>query len=147
MSSSLKPLDQFHQFTCLSKGYCQFVQVVPCHWTRWPPCPCIVKTLKNLLLQNQESFAVESWCIASGTQSTKFVKMMIVGWALFFLLQSQICVPIHLYGENVEKNHFSHYVLKTNGWNLQRMIKEVKLFSYHQNFEDYLPLALSYVHV
>ena len=28
--------------------------------------------------------------------------------------QGQICVPMHLYGENVEKS-FSQYVLKNNG--------------------------------
>ena len=28
----------------------------------------MVKTFKNLLLQNQESFEAESWCIVSGTQ-------------------------------------------------------------------------------
>ena len=43
-------------------------------------------------------------------------------WAIFtgFLRQGQICAP--MYGENVEKS-FSQKVLKTNGWNLQCMIK------------------------
>ena len=50
-----------------------------------------------------------------------------------FLRQSQICVPIHLYGENVEKS-FSQNVLKINGCNLQCMIIAVKHFSYNQNF-------------
>ena len=35
---------------------------------RWPPCPYMVKILKNLLLQNQESFEAESLYIASGIQ-------------------------------------------------------------------------------
>ena len=30
--------------------------------------PIMVKTLKNLLLRNQESFEAESWYIALGTQ-------------------------------------------------------------------------------
>ena len=38
-----------------------------------------------------------------------------------FLRQGQICDPIYLYLENVEKP-FSQNVLKTNGWNLQCMI-------------------------
>ena len=38
--------------------------------------------------------------------STKFVQMMIIGWSLIFLLQGQIRVPLHLYGENVEKLFF-----------------------------------------
>ena len=32
------------------------------------PCPYMVKTLKNLLLQNQESFKAEFWYIVSWTQ-------------------------------------------------------------------------------
>ena len=54
--------------------------------------------------------------------------------------------PIHLFGENVEKL-FSQNVLKSNGKILKCMIKEVKLFSYHQNFGGYLPLPLGYIHV
>ena len=36
--------------------------------SRWPPCPYMVKTLKNLLLQNQNSFGSVSWYKALGTQ-------------------------------------------------------------------------------
>ena len=43
-----------------AEGYCQFVQMVLHHQTKWPPCPYMVKTLKILLLQNQESFGAES---------------------------------------------------------------------------------------
>ena len=45
-------------------------------------------------------------------RSTKFL-----GCPLTFLHQGQICIPILLYGENVEKS-FSQNVLKANGWNL-----------------------------
>ena len=41
--------------------------------------------------------------------------MMTLGWPLTFLQQGQIYVPIHLYGENVEKS-FSKNELKANGW-------------------------------
>ena len=58
---------------------------------------------------------------------------MTLGWPLTFLRQGQIRVPMHLYGENVEKS-FSQNVLKTDGWNLQWVIKGVKHFSYNQNF-------------
>ena len=36
--------------------------------SRWPPCPIMLKTLKNLLLQNQESFKAESWSVTLWTQ-------------------------------------------------------------------------------
>ena len=38
-------------------------------WPRWPPCPYMVKTFKNLLLQNQKSYDLETWHVASGTQA------------------------------------------------------------------------------
>ena len=34
-------------------------------WPTWPPCPYMVKTLKNLLLQNQWTNDLETWYVAS----------------------------------------------------------------------------------
>ena len=42
--------------------------------------------------------------------------MMMLGWLLTFLQQGQINLPIHLFGESVEKL-FSENVLKTSGLN------------------------------
>ena len=70
--SILKLLEQIStDFTwgLLSKGYGQFVQMVPRHWTRWPSCPYMVKSLNSFLLQNQESFGAESWYIVSLSQA------------------------------------------------------------------------------
>ena len=33
-------------------------------WPTWPPCPYMVKTLKNLLLQNQWTNDLETWYVA-----------------------------------------------------------------------------------
>ena len=33
-------------------------------WPRWPSCPYMVKTLKNLLLQNQLTNDLETWYVA-----------------------------------------------------------------------------------
>ena len=57
-----------NRMTSWLKGYWQYVQMVPRDWTRWPPFPCMVKRLKNLLLQNQESFEADCWYITSGIQ-------------------------------------------------------------------------------
>ena len=65
---------------------------------------------------------------------------------IFCPLYGQIYSPIHLYGKHVEKS-FSQHVLKTNGRNLQRMIKALKLCSYRQKFRGYLPLPLGYVQI
>ena len=41
--------------------------------------PIYGKTLKNLLLQSEESSDAESWYTASQTKSVKFVELMILG--------------------------------------------------------------------
>ena len=119
---------RFH--TGPSKGYCQFNRIVPRHWTRWPPCPYMVKTLKNLLLQNQESFGVDLWVYSIGvTSSTKFVQRLNFD---LFTARSNLR-PIHLFRENVEKS-FSTDIWKPNGWNSQRITKLFKLLICNQNF-------------
>ena len=65
------------------------------------------------------------------SRSIKFVQMMTLGWPLVFLLQG-LCILLHLYGEHIEKS-FSQNVLKTNGWNLQCMIRVANPFSYNKN--------------
>ena len=70
----------------------------------------MVKTLKNLLLQNQESFEAKSCYIAFRTQ----VYQVCSNDNRRFLWQDQICVPMHLYGENIEKS-VSQDILKTVG--------------------------------
>ena len=73
----------------------------------------MVETLKNLLLKNQESFGSEILVHVysiKDSRSTKFVQMMTVRGPLIFLRQGQICVPMHFYGENIEKL-FSQNVL------------------------------------
>ena len=42
----------------------KFVQMVSVRKSKWPPCPYMVKTLKNHILQNQESLKAEYWYIA-----------------------------------------------------------------------------------
>ena len=48
-------------------GEWKFVQMVQVTWPIWPPCPYMVKILKNLLW-NQTADDLESWYAASGTQ-------------------------------------------------------------------------------
>ena len=43
-------------------------KMVAARWPRWPPCPYIVKSFKNLLLQNQECLGAESLHKSSGTR-------------------------------------------------------------------------------
>ena len=36
-------------------------------WPRWPPCPYMVKSFKNLLLWSQQADYHETWYVTSGT--------------------------------------------------------------------------------
>ena len=67
----------------------------------------------SLSVMTDERYSIEY------SRSTKFVQIITVVWPLTFLRQGQICVPIHLYGEDVEKS-FSQNELKTNDWMVPR---------------------------
>ena len=73
---------------------------------------------------------------------------MTLGWLLTVLRKYQICVSMHLYEENIEKS-FSQNLIKTNGWDLQCIIKVANPFCYNQKFvpRGYLPLLFAYIHV
>ena len=77
-------------------------------WTRWPPCPYMVKILKNLLIQNQESFEAESWYIIEDSSSTKYVQMMIVVWPLtFFTARSNLHLYRFVWGKKLKNLFFN----------------------------------------
>ena len=77
-------------------------------WPRWPPCPYMVKSLKNLL-QNQKADDLETWYAASGASSTKFVQMMTLGWPWPILQQVQILSLMLLYEKKVNRRFFRNY--------------------------------------
>ena len=51
----------------LGWGNEKIAKMVTVRWPRWPPCPYMVKTFKNLLLQNRACLMAESLHISSGT--------------------------------------------------------------------------------
>ena len=51
----------------LGWGNEKFAKMVAVCWPRWPPCPYMVKTFKNLLLQNRECLGAEPLQESSGT--------------------------------------------------------------------------------
>ena len=76
-------------YRLLSKGCWQFGQIgqAPLNQIASKPMYSI-----KPLLQNWESSEAKFWDAASGTQSIKFVQMMIQGWPLtFFKVWSNIC--------------------------------------------------------
>ena len=67
----LKPLGRLKPnfiWSLLGKGEQKYVQAVLVTWPRWPPCPYMVKTLKNLLLRNQKVNDLETWYAALAAQ-------------------------------------------------------------------------------
>ena len=106
MTSPLKPLSQFCSnfiWSLLRLGERKIAKIVVVRWPRWPPCPYMVKTFKNLLHQNQGCLVAESLLKSSRNwKSTKVAKIMDVHWHLTFLQRGQVCFPMHLYGKNVE---------------------------------------------
>ena len=66
--------------------------MVAVHWPRWPPCPYMVKTLKNLLLQNRGCFRAESLHKSSGTGG---LPKLLKWWSYI-----DVCFTLHLYGHH-----------------------------------------------
>ena len=59
-------------------------------WPRWPPCPCMVKTFKNLLLQQQLTDGLVTWFVALGTRVQPRLLNDDFGLTLTFLQQVQL---------------------------------------------------------
>ena len=80
------------------------------HWSKWLPCPYMVKTFKNLLLQNQISPGPWSLHKLWGTGDLpKLLKWWFYVDIWLFYLQGQICFPMHLYGPYT-------FILKVSKW-------------------------------
>ena len=63
MTPPLKPLGQCcsnFMWSLLRLGERKIDKMVAVHWPIWPPCPYMVKTFKNLLLQNRGCLGAES---------------------------------------------------------------------------------------
>ena len=69
-TSPLKPLSQFCSnfiWNLLRVGERKIAKMVAARWPRWLPRPYMVKTFKNLLLQNRECLGAEPLQVSSGT--------------------------------------------------------------------------------
>ena len=75
-------------------GERKIAKMVAVLWPRWPPCPYMVKTFKNLLLHNRGCLGAR---IIGDGRSTKVAERIVVRWRLTFLRQGQVHFPMHLY--------------------------------------------------
>ena len=128
-------------------GERKFVQTVLVTRPRCPPCPYIIKTLKNLLLRNQKADDLETWYAASST--TKFVQIMTLGWHWPILLQGQIWSLMLLYGKKGKTVDFSETIgvydlkLATHDGSDKKFLLTSKLCP----LEAVCPLPRGYIHV
>ena len=97
-------------WSLLRVGEWKIAKMVAVGWPRWPPCPYMVRTFKNLILQNQGCWIFAQ--IIEDGRSTKIAKRIIVHWSLTFLQQGQVCFPMQLY----EPHTFD----RENCWEFQR---------------------------
>ena len=73
-------------------------------WPRWPPCPYMIKTFKNLLLWNQKlEWLWNLVCGFSYSSTTKFVQIMIRSWPWPILQQGQIWSLLFLNGKDLQE--------------------------------------------
>ena len=115
-TSPLKSLSQFCSnfiWSLLRVGERKIAKIVAVRWPRWPPRPYMVKTFKNLLLQNREGLWAEPLQESSGTGGlpkllkelsyvdvwpfygkVKFASLCICMGKTFknFLLQNRVCL-------------------------------------------------------
>ena len=115
-------------WSLLRLGEWKVAKMITVHWPRWLPCPYMVKTFKNLLLQNQISPGAFAQ-ILGDRRSTKIAKMMVLHWHLTFFRQGQICFPcicmgpIHLYGKILRIHILDIFSLIQLNQNLMMSIK------------------------
>ena len=96
-------------------GKPKIAKIVAVCWPRWPPCPYMVKTFKNLLLYNRGSLGAESLHESSGTIcQLKLLKELsyIDVWPFYGKVKfASLCIcmsSIHLNGKIVRvSNDFS----------------------------------------
>ena len=122
----LKPLSQFCSnfiWSHLRVGKQKIAKIVAVRWPRWQPCPYMVKTFKNLLLQNWECLGAESLHKSSGTRGLPKLLPYAFKWA-----------PIHLNRKIVENfkglllwSHWAKFARISYwaflGWGNERLLK------------------------
>ena len=85
----------------------KFIRMVQITWPIWPPCPYMVKTLKNLLLW--KNVGMQHWV----PEYNQFIQAMTLGWPWSVLWQGQIWSLMLLYGKKVKQ------------WIFQKLFKSV----------------------
>ena len=125
----------------LRVGKQKIAKIVAVRWPRWPPCPCVVKTFKNLLLHNRGCLGAESLHESSGTRGQpKLLKELsyVDVWPFYGKVKfASLCIcmsSIHLNGKIVKSfkrlllwSLWANFVQisygATLGWGNERLLK------------------------
>ena len=73
-------------------------------WLTWPPCPYMVKTLKNLLPQNQLTDDLETWYVA------------LCMWVLLRLFKLSPWVDLDPFYAKVKFSHIGFFMAKSENY-------------------------------
>ena len=98
-------------WSLLGKGERKFIYIVQVTWPRWLPCPYMVKTFKNLLLQNQKSYDLETWYVALGTQALQSYINDDPGLTLTYFTARSNLVPYAFVWEKGKTMDFSETIV------------------------------------
>ena len=118
-------------------------------WPRWPPCSYMVKTFKNLLLQNQKSYDLETWHVALGTQALQSLYKWWPWVTLTYFTARSNLVPYAFVWEKGKTMDFSETIfvydlkLATDDWSEKKFLLTSKLCPLGVVF----PLPWCYIHV
>ena len=115
-------------------GQRKFVQTVLVTWLRWPPCPYMVKTLKNLLLRKQNADDLEIWYAASGAWVPSLFKWW--HWVDHDLFYGKVKFgPLCFFlWEKVKTMDFSETIVVYDLKLATDDQSDTKSFCWHQNF-------------
>ena len=97
--TSLEPLGQCCSnfiWSLPGAGESKIAKIVAVHWPKWPPCPYMVKTFKNLLLQNRGCLVPESLHKSSGTgglpKLTYLWRGQVCFWAPYICMEKMLII-------------------------------------------------------
>ena len=104
----------------------KWVQLVYVTWPRWPPCPYLVKTFKNLPFWDQMADDLETWYAALVTQVLLYLFKW-WPWPLPILQQGPLCFCM---GKRLSCR-FSKKLLKHLRWKLVHRVNLLSQTMHH----------------
>ena len=100
-----------HQVLPLGIGERKFIQLVEVTWQRWPPCPYMVKTIKDIFLWNRKADDLETWYTALSTRVLPSMFKWCPWVTLTYFTARSNLVPYAFVWEKVKTMDFSETIV------------------------------------